>query len=131
MDWVRACKEDADDRVPSASDFSEAGPFNEMVVMGVLAVRLQNLNRELLWDGPNMRFTNIPDDATISAVIKDGFHIKDGHPTFDKTWTDPVNAQNSHRSSSSTPTATVGNCPTCRVNLRTRLSTQIKTTERI
>ena len=93
MDWVRACKEDADDRVPSASDFSEAGPFNEMVVMGVLAVRLQNLNRELLWDGPNMRFTNIPDDATISAVIKDGFHIKDGHPTFDKTWTDPVNAQ--------------------------------------
>ena len=74
-------------------DFSEAGPFNEMVVMGVLAVRLQNLNRELLWDGPNMRFTNIPDDATISAVIKDGFHIKDGHPTFDKTWTDPVNAQ--------------------------------------
>ena len=27
------------------------------------------------------------------TVIKDGFHIKDGHPTFDKTWTDPVNAQ--------------------------------------
>ena len=93
MDWVRACKEDADDRVPSASDFSEAGPFNEMVVMGVLAVRLQSLNRELLWDGENMRFTNIPDDATIRTVIKDGFHIKDGHPTFDKTWTDPVNAQ--------------------------------------
>ena len=90
MDWVRACKEDADDRVPSASDFSEAGPFNEMVVMGVLAVRLQNLNRELLWDGPNMRFTNIPADATIKTVIKDGFHIKDGHPTFDTTWTDPV-----------------------------------------
>ena len=58
-----------------------------MVVMGVLAVRLQNLNRELLWDGPNMRFTNIPADATIKTVIKDG------HPTFDKTWTDPVNAQ--------------------------------------
>ncbi len=81
MDWVRACKEDADDRVPSASDFSEAGPFNEMVVMGVLAVRLQNLNRELLWDGPNMRFTNIPDDAMISAVIKRRVpHIKDGSP---------------------------------------------------
>lgn len=29
----------------------------------------------------------------IKTVIKDGFHIKDGHPTFDKTWTDPVNAQ--------------------------------------
>ena len=93
MDWVRACKEDPEYRTPSASDFSEAGPFNEMVVMGVLAVRLQSLNRELEWDGENMRFTNIPDDAMIKTVIKDGFHIKDGHPTFDKTWTDPVNAQ--------------------------------------
>ncbi len=42
--------------------FSEAGPFNEMVVMGVLAVRLQALNKELEWDGPNMKFTNITDD---------------------------------------------------------------------
>ncbi len=92
MDWVRACKEDPDDRVPTMSDFSEAGPFNEMVVMGVLAVRLQGLNQELAWDGQNMRFTNIPADATIKTVIKDGFRIKDGHPSFAKTWTDPVNA---------------------------------------
>ena len=92
MDWVRACKEDPDDRIPTASDFSEAGPFNEMVAMGVLAVRLQGLNQELHWDGENMRFTNIPAGATIQSVIKDGFHIKDGHPTFDKTWTDPVDA---------------------------------------
>lgn len=92
MDWVRACKEDADDRTPSMSDFSEAGPFNEMVVMGVLAVRLQGLNQELHWDGENMRFTNIPADATIKTVIKDGFTIKNGHPTFKKTWTDPVDA---------------------------------------
>jgi len=92
MDWVRACKEDPKYRVPSASDFSEAGPFNEMVVMGVLAVRLQSLNQELEWDGPNMRFTNIPEGATISTVIKDGFQIHDGHPTFDKTWTEPVDA---------------------------------------
>ena len=38
QDWVRACKENPETRVPTASDFSEAGPFNEMVVMGVLAV---------------------------------------------------------------------------------------------
>ncbi|WP_165020646.1 MULTISPECIES: Gfo/Idh/MocA family protein [unclassified Dysgonomonas] len=93
MDWVRACKEDASSRVQTASPFSEAGPFNEMVVMGVLAIRLQGLNQELHWDGPNMRFTNIPDNAMIRTVIKDGFEIKDGHPTFNKTWTDPVNAQ--------------------------------------
>ena len=45
------------------------------------------------WDGPNMKFTNIPDNATVRSVIKDGFTIKDGHPSFNKDWTEPVNAQ--------------------------------------
>jgi len=93
MDWVRACKENASDRIETASPFSEAGPFNEIVVMGVLAIRLQALNQELHWDGVNMRFTNIDPNATITTVVKDGFQIKDGHPTFDKTMSDPVNAQ--------------------------------------
>jgi len=92
MDWVRACKEDADDRISSASPFEEAGPFNEMVVMGVLGVRLQNLNQELLWDGKAMKFTNIPGNATIKNIIEDGFNITDGHPTFNKKMTDPVDA---------------------------------------
>jgi hypothetical protein len=92
MDWVRACKENPKDRVETLSPFSEAGPFNEMVVMGVLAVRLQSLNKELEWDGENMCFTNIGDDETIRTVISDGFKIHDGHPTFDKEWTKPVNA---------------------------------------
>jgi len=93
MDWVRASKEYPSKRIETASPFSEAGPFNEMVVMGVLAIRLQSLNQELQWDGVNMKFTNIEPNATIQTVIKDGFQIKDGHPTFDKTWSDPVNAQ--------------------------------------
>jgi hypothetical protein len=92
-DFLRACKESPATRVKTNSDFSEAGPFNEMVVMGVLAVRLQSLNKILHWDGPNMKFTNIGPDETIRTVIEDGFTIKDGHPTFNKTWTDPVNAQ--------------------------------------
>src|SRR5690606_33145783 len=92
MDWVRACKETPANRIPTASDFKEAGPFNEMVVMGVLAVRLQSLERELKWDGENMRFTNIGDNETLKMVVKDGFKLHDGHPTFDKTWTDPINA---------------------------------------
>ncbi len=92
QDWVRASKEDAEYRIPTASDFSEAGPFNEMVVMGVLAIRLQGLNQVLEWDGANMQFTNIPKDAVVKSVIKDGFTIKDGHPTFNKTWTDPEDA---------------------------------------
>jgi hypothetical protein len=93
MDWVRACKEDKANRVKSASDFSEAGPFNEIVVMGVLAVRLQGLNRVLDWDGENMRFTNIGPDETLKIMVEDGFSIKDGHPTFNKRYTDPINAQ--------------------------------------
>ena len=92
-DWVRACLEDPDERIPSESDFQFAGPFNEMVVMGVNAVRLQGLNQELEWDGEKMEFTNIPADAVVKSVIKDGFSFKVGHPTFNKTWTEPVNAR--------------------------------------
>lgn len=92
MDWVRACKESPENRVPSSSDFSEAGPFNEMVVMGVLAVRLQGLNKELDWDGENMRFSNISSNEKIKTVIADNFSIHNGHPTFHKEWTDPMAA---------------------------------------
>ena len=69
MDWVRACKESPESRVKSKSDFSEAGPFNEMVVMGVLAVRLQGLNKELEWNGEKMEFTNISDTETLKICI--------------------------------------------------------------
>ena len=93
QDWIRACKESASSRVKTKSDFSEAGPFNEMVVMGVLAIRLQNLNKELLWDGPSMQFTNIKDDEQIKILIKDDFKIVDGDPKFNKIWTDPINAK--------------------------------------
>ena len=93
MDWVRACKESPASRVMPKSSFAEAGPFNEMVVMGVLAIRLQALNKTLEWDGENMQFTNIGENETIRTCIKDGFKIHDGHPTFDKTWTEPVNAR--------------------------------------
>ena len=92
MDWVRACKESPENRKPCTSDFAEAGPFNEMVVMGVLAVRLQALNKILEWDGEKMEFTNIGANEEIRTVIKDGFEIHDGHPTFNKDWTEPMNA---------------------------------------
>ena len=85
MDWVRACKESAANRKPTASDFSEAGPFNEMVVMGVLAVRLQGLHKELDWDGENMQFKNISDNEKVGVALADNFQIVDGHPSgFDK-----------------------------------------------
>ncbi|MBQ5486696.1 MAG: gfo/Idh/MocA family oxidoreductase, partial [Bacteroidales bacterium] len=93
QDWIRACKEDPETRIPSASDFCEAGPFVEMVDLGVAAVRLQGLNQILEWDGNKMEFTNIPEAATIKIMEKDGFKITDGHPTFNNTYTDPINAR--------------------------------------
>lgn len=93
FDWARACKESPANRVASKSDFAEAGPFNEMVVMGVLAVRLQALNKELEWSGEKMEFTNISDSDTLRIVTEDRFSIKDGHPTFNTLYTDPMNAK--------------------------------------
>ena len=93
MDWIRACKESPASRVEPASHFKVAGPFNEMVVMGVLAVRLQDLHKELEWDGANMRFTNIGANETLRMVQEDGFTIQDGHPSFAKQWTDHFNAR--------------------------------------
>jgi predicted dehydrogenase len=58
LDWVAACK-NPDLIEKTASHFGEAGPFNEIVLMGVLAVRLQKMGKILEWDGPNMQFTNI------------------------------------------------------------------------
>ena len=65
MDFVRACKESPDNRVLPLSNFEYSGPLNEMVVMGNLAVRLKSLNKKLLWDGVNMRITNLADSDEI------------------------------------------------------------------
>lgn len=83
MDWVRACKESPGSRQEASSYFGYSGPMNEMVVMGVVAVRLQDLKRELEWDGEMMQFTNIGDDDEIRVVRSDKFEIIDGHPHFD------------------------------------------------
>lgn len=87
QDWIRACKESKDARLEASSNFNYAGPLNEMVVMGVLAIRLQSLNRKLLWDGPNMRFTNIGTADQINALTKDEFEIVNGDPKFNKEFT--------------------------------------------
>jgi len=93
QDWIRACKESPENRVKTASDFSLAGPFNEMVVMGVLAVRLQELKKELLWDGENMRFTNIGDNEKSSFRLQNQFSVVNGDPTWNNKDTDPVFAR--------------------------------------
>ena len=55
MHFVDCCKNGG----TPASNFEYAGPFNEMVVMGNLAVRMQSLQKTLEWDSENMKVTNI------------------------------------------------------------------------
>jgi predicted dehydrogenase len=82
QDWIRACKESPENRVEGTSHFGYSGPFNEMVLLGVLAVRLQSLNRILKWDAPNMRFSNISASDELKVVTSDEFKVIDGHPHF-------------------------------------------------
>lgn len=92
MDWVRACKEPADDRTMPSSNFEYAGPLNEVVVMGNLAVRLQDLKRTLQWDGVNMEITNIGEEEEIRIVTTDKFEVVNGDPKFQTSY-DTINAQ--------------------------------------
>ena len=64
-----------------------------MIMMGVLAVRLQSLNKILEWDGANMEFVNIGDNEQIRQMISNGFIIKAGHPSFNAKMSDPLNAK--------------------------------------
>ena len=87
QDWIRACKESPENRTEASSNFQFSGPFNEMVVMGVLATRLSGLHglhRELKWDGENMKFTNISPNDKIKIVTVDEYAVIDGDPKFDR-----------------------------------------------
>ncbi len=87
QDWIRSCKESPENRIETASNFSYSGPFNEMVSLGVLAIRLQGLNKALAWDGVNMKFTNISTTEELKVMSFDDYKVTDGHPTFNKKFT--------------------------------------------
>ncbi|GAP68244.1 oxidoreductase family, NAD-binding Rossmann fold [Bacteroidales bacterium 6E] len=80
QDWIRACKESPENRVEGTSHFGYSGPFNEMVLLGVLAIRMQSLNKTLKWDAENMKFLNISDSEELKIVTSDEFKVIDGHP---------------------------------------------------
>jgi len=64
-EWVEACK----DGTPTGSNFESASLVTEACLLGNIAIRTgkkrpwgQALTREKLnWDGPNMKFTNVPE----------------------------------------------------------------------
>ena len=73
QDWIRACKEPKATRLEASSNFSYSGPLSEVVALGALAVKLQSLQRKLLWDGDNMRFTNIGMNDVLRILTKSQF----------------------------------------------------------
>jgi predicted dehydrogenase len=68
QDWVRACK----DGNPASSNFEYGGPLTEMVLLGVLAMRVKD--RRLYWDPETMQ---IEGNDEANAII---------HPTFREGW---------------------------------------------
>jgi len=68
-DWIRACK----DGKPASSNFDYGGPLTEMVLLGVLALRVPN--QRLEWDEKAMKFN---DHETATALV---------HPPYREGWT--------------------------------------------
>lgn len=87
LDWIRAAKESKDNRVEASSNFAYAGPLSETVLLGVVAVRMQDLRRTLHWDGRNMQFTNIGLNEKIGIIDRDSFEMVDGVPKYDTRYT--------------------------------------------
>jgi predicted dehydrogenase len=54
-DWIRACKQGSGGTPPS-SPFEYGGALTEMVLLGMVAIRLKD--RRLEWDSQGLRFTN-------------------------------------------------------------------------
>lgn len=89
--WVDACKAGFNSKEYQAltSSFDYAGPMTETVLMGNLAIRSYMLRREnskgqmefyarkkLLWDGENMRITNLEDaNQFVGRIYREGWQI--------------------------------------------------------
>jgi len=62
-EWIAACKGGP----KAGANFDHAGPLAEIVQLGNLAIRMNALNKQngrnaaLLWDGPAMKCTNVPE----------------------------------------------------------------------
>ncbi len=62
-DWIRACKGGSE----ACSNFDYAGPFTEVVLLGVIA---QRFDGKLLWDGERMKITN---NSDANKFVKDAY----------------------------------------------------------
>jgi predicted dehydrogenase len=69
-DWLRAIK----DGKPACSNFDFAGPVTETVLLGNIAIRCAG--RKLLWDGQNMKVTNVPEaNQYVRTEYREGWSL--------------------------------------------------------
>jgi len=68
-EWIEACK----GGVPGGANFDYAGPLTEMVLLGNIALRFDDV---LKWDGPNMQFTNLPEaNEFLHRIYREGWSL--------------------------------------------------------
>jgi predicted dehydrogenase len=69
-DWIRACK----DGNPASSTFEYGGPLTEMVLLGVIAMRVPN--EKLEWSSEKMQFTNSAKaNEYVKATYRQGWSL--------------------------------------------------------
>ena len=74
-DWIRAIKE-GPNGVPPSSPFEYGGALTEMVLLGVLAIRMKD--QRLEWDSKNLRFTNNEEaNEFVKPKFRKGWELKD------------------------------------------------------
>ena len=71
-DWIQACKGGD----TPCSNFGIAGPYTEWMLLGAISWRFPN--QKLLWDGPNLRFTNNEKaNEFVKPHFRPGWELKD------------------------------------------------------
>ena len=71
MNWVAAAKGEA----KASSPFSLAAPLTETMLLGIAALRAGQ-GRKVLYDGPSMKITNIPEaNQYLTRVYRKGWEL--------------------------------------------------------
>jgi predicted dehydrogenase len=81
-DWVRACKENPENRLVPSADFDSQAAITETILVGAIAVRLQSLHKKLEWDSAQMRFLNINQQEEFEITTPQEMVVENGIPKF-------------------------------------------------
>jgi predicted dehydrogenase len=71
-EWAAACKGEG----KTTSNFDYAGKLTEMMLLGNIAIKVQDKNNILHWDGPNMRFSYLEEaNLYLTKTYREGFSL--------------------------------------------------------